>query len=96
MSLIYLFQCETCAKKQSVRSEILDFRNRFNNYRCCQRKFAINEKVKQESFKAHFHQNNYCGEENWVITLTYKGKTNIELYRKKSFWQHEVNTFIPY
>ena len=61
-----------------------DLRYRFSNFELCQQKFARNEKLKQESFRAHFKQDNHCGEKDWIITLRDKTEANIRLYRKES------------
>ena len=52
-------------------------------------------KVKQESFNAHFAEVNHGGEDDWEVRLTDLANNVEERRKRKSFWQHELDTFQP-
>ena len=91
---VYLSQYKIC-NLPHFRSTVPHSVTRFNNYRCCQRKLARNEKFEQEYFYAHFDKANRCGAEDWITALINKVETGTEWYMKKSFWQNELNTSVP-
>ena len=90
-NVVYLFTCKTCSKQYTGSTE--DFRPRFNNYRCAHRNFLKRKKVKQESFNAHFAEVNHNGEDDWEVRLIDQTVNVEELRKRKSFWQHELDTF---
>ena len=57
--VVYLISCKTC-RKQYVGSTV-DFRLRFNNYKCAHKNFLKGKEVKQESFNAHFEEGEHQG-----------------------------------
>ena len=58
-----------------------------------ERNFLNGEKVKQESFNAHFAGVNHSVEDDWEVRLIEQAD-NVEEHRKKEyFWQHEVDSF---
>ena len=92
-NVVYLFTCKTCSKQYTGSTE--DFRPRFNNYRCAHRNFLKRQKVKQESFNAHFAEVNHNGEDDWEVRLIDQTDNVEELRKRESFWQHELDTFQP-
>ena len=87
-----LFTCKTCSKQYTWSTE--DFGPRFNNYRCTHRIF-LKKKVKQESFNDHFSEANHNGEKDWKVRLIDQIDNVEDLRKRKSFWQHELETFQP-
>ena len=53
------------------------------------------KKVKQEPFNAHFAEANLNGEEDWEVRLIDQTENVEDLRKRKSFWQHELETFQP-
>ena len=51
-NVIYFFTSKTCHEQCTGSTE--EFQTRFNNYRYSHRNFLKHQKVKQESFRAHF------------------------------------------
>ena len=92
-NVVYLISCKTCFK-QYVGSTV-DFRLRFNNYKCAHRNFLKGKEVKQESFHAHFEESNHNGESDWEIQIIDQGCNEEDIRRRESFWQHELDTFQP-
>ena len=72
-----------------VASTIPNFRYRCNNYRCCQRKFTRKEKFKRNPFTI-------ISRTTTRVTIVQTTETNVELYWKELFWQHDLNTFTTY
>ena len=66
-----------------------------NNYRCAHRTFLKGEKVKQESFHAHFAEGLHQGESDWEVRLIEQAVSAVGLRWIESYWQHEVDTFQP-
>ena len=92
-NVVYLITCKTC-KKQYVGSSV-EFRLRFNNYRCAHRNFLKGKEVKQESFHAHYEEIGHNGESDWEFILIDQADNREDLRKRESFWQHELNTFKP-
>ena len=92
-NVVYLITCKTC-KKQYVGSSV-EFRLRFNNYRCSHRNFLKGKEVKQESFHAHYEETGHNGESDWEFILIDQADSVEDLRKRESFWQHELNTFKP-
>ena len=92
-NVIYLFTCKTCQKQSTGSTE--DFRLRFNNYRCSHRNFLKNQKVKQESFHAHYEGQDHNGENDWEVRLIDQSDSVEDLRKRESFWQNELETFQP-
>ena len=86
--VVYLISCETCHKQYVGSSDV--FRAIFNNYRCAHRNYRKNMKVKQESFHAQFKDSIHSGDVDWEVRLI---DTAEDLRRRKSFSQHELDTF---
>ena len=78
-NVVYLFTCKTCSKQYTWSTE--DFQPRFNNYSSGHRNILNREKVKQESFNAHFAEANHNGEEVWEVRLIDQ-TDNVEDLRK--------------
>ena len=64
----------------------------FNNLRCA---FFEKQKVKQELFNVHFTKVSYDSEDNWDVMLVDHDDIIEKLRKRKSFQQHELNTFLP-
>ena len=47
-------------------------KQRFNNYKCCHRKYNLKTSVPQESFHEHFNKGNF-GMNDWQFTFIDKG-----------------------
>ena len=77
---VYLISCKTC-RKQYLGSTV-DFRLRFNNYKCAHKNFLKGKEVKQESF-------------HWEIKIIDQGKDADDIRRRESFWQYKLDTFQP-
>ena len=71
--------------KQYVDSTV-DFRLRFNNYKCAHKNFLKGKEVKQESFHAHFESDDHHGESDWEIKIIDQGKDADDIRRRESFW----------
>ena len=67
-NVVYLVQCRTC-DTQYVGSSTTTFRFRFDNYRCCRRKYISIQSVSQASFHAHFSQPDHNGMADWSFIL---------------------------
>ena len=93
-NVVYLIQCRTC-NMQYVGSSTTKFRFRFNNYRCCHRKYSSNQSVAQASFQAHFNQPDHNGMDDWSFILIDSASGEDSVRRKESFWQFKLNTFFP-
>ena len=94
-NVVYLVQCKTC-KLQYVGSASTKFRLRFNNYKCCHRKYCSNKPIAQASFHAHFNQLDHHGMEDWSFTLIDKASDVDSVRKKESFWQYKLNSFTPH
>ena len=68
---------------------------RFNNYRCVNRNYRKNMKVKQDSFCAHFADGAHSGESDWEVRLIDQSESTENLRERESFWQHELDTSQP-
>ena len=90
---VYLISCKTCGK-QYVGSTV-DFHLRFNNYKCAHKNFLKGKEVKQESFHAHFENDDHHGESDWEIKIIDQGKDADDIRRRESFWQYKLDTFQP-
>ena len=73
----------------------MDFRLRFNNYKCAHKNFLKGKEVKQESFHAHFENDDHHGESDWKIKIIDQGKDADDIRRRESFWQYKLDTFQP-
>ena len=61
----------------------------------CPHKLFEKKNVKQELFNAHFAEANHNGEEDWEVR-SFDQTNNVEDLRKReSFWQLELETFLP-
>ena len=89
----YLFTCKTCHKQYAWSTE--EVRSRFINYRCSQRNFLKNKKVKHESFHAHFAEGLLQGKSNWEVRFIDQGVSVDDVKQWESYWQHELETFQP-
>ena len=88
---VYLFTYKTCSKLYTRSTE--DFRTRFNNYRCANRNFLKRKKGKQDSFNAYFGEVNHIGEDDWEVRLIDQTDNIEDLRKRKSFWQHKLESF---
>ena len=86
-NVAYLIFCKTCHKQYTGSSE--EFRARFNNYRCADRNYHKNEKVKQESFHLHFAYGVHSSEGDWEVRLIDQSDSTEEHRKRESLWQHE-------
>ena len=93
--LIYLFTCECCGK-QHVGETTGEFRFRWNNYKCYDRKYAGNKDCFQEHSFRHFHSGRHAGFlENVKITLI--DKTDGQNPKKsKDYWRRTLKTYVPF
>ena len=93
--LIYLFTCECCGK-QYVGETTGEFRFRWNNYKCNDRKYAGNKDCFQEHSFRHFHSGGHAGFlENVKITLI--DKTDGQNPKKsKDYWRRTLKTYAPF
>ena len=57
--------------------------------------FLRNEKVKQESFHAHFTEGLHQEESDWEVRLIDQEVSVDDVRRRESYWQHELDTFQP-
>ena len=90
--LIYLFMCECCGK-QYVGESTGEVRNRWNNYKCNDRKYVWNEDCFQKHLFGHFHSGEHTGFlENVKITLF--DKTNGQNSKKREdYWRTTLKTY---
>ena len=94
--VVYLLSCKQC-KIQYVGSTSTPFRLRYNNYKCCFRKFSAGcPAVPQESLHAHFAQDDHHGRDDWEFVLIDQAEDIPSARRRETFWQNYLNTFIPY
>ena len=93
-NVVYLDQCIIC-NMQYVGSSTTKFRFRFNNYRCCHRKYSLNQSVAQASFHAHFSQPDRNGMDDWSFILIDSASGEDSVRREESFWQFKLNTLFP-
>ena len=59
----------------------------------CPQKLFEKQKVKQESFNAHFAEANHKGKEDWEVSLIDQTDNVEDLRKRESFWQLELETF---
>ena len=87
--------CECCGK-QYVGETTGEFRFRWNNYRCNDRKYTKNEDCFQEHFIRHFHSGEHTGFlGNVKITLI--DKTNGQNPKKREdYWRRTLKTYAPF
>ena len=64
-------------------------------YRCSHRNFLKGKSVKQESFHAHFESFEHQGENDWDIKIIDQAENVVDLRKRESFWQHQLDTFKP-
>jgi len=94
-NVVYLVNCKTCGI-QYVGSATTPFRLRFNNYKCCYRKFSAGiSAVAQASFHAHFFQEGHKGMQDWEFVLIDQACNLPAVRRKEAFWQYTLGTFRP-
>ena len=93
--LIYLFTCGCCGK-QYVGETTWEFRFRWNNYKCNDRKYTRNEDCFQEHLFRHFHSGEHTGFlENVKITLI--DKTDGQNPKKREdYWRRTLKTYAPF
>ena len=89
-----MVQCKTCLK-QDVGSASTKFRFRFNNYKCCSRKYNSGKAVAQDCFFSHFNEGIH-GMKDWEFMLIDQADNLCSLRRRESYWQYKLNTFAPY
>ena len=92
--VVYLAECKICGI-QYVGSASTKFRLRFNNYKSAHRKYRSGQNTPQQSFHAHFSQENHNGMEDWKFTLIDQAENLDTLRRKEAFWQNALDTFQP-
>ena len=51
--------------------------------------------VKQESFHAYFANGVHSGKGDWEVRLNDQSDSRVDLRKRESFWQHELDTFQP-
>ena len=85
---IYIYKC-----KQYVGQSTGDFRFRWNNYKCNDRKYTRNEDCFQEHLFRHFHSGEHTGFlENVKITLI--DKTDGQNPKKREdYWRRTLKTY---
>ena len=93
--LIYLFTYECCGK-QYVGETTGEFRFRWKNYRCNDRKYTKNEECFQEHLFRHFHSGEHTGFlGNVKITLT--DKTDGQNPKKREdYWRRTFKIYAPF
>ena len=93
--LIYLFTCE-CWVKQYVGETTGEFRFRWNNYKCNDRKYTRNEDCFQEHLFRHSHSRKHTRFlKNVKITLT--DKTNGQnTNKRKDYWRRTLKAYAPF
>ena len=93
--LIYLFTCECCGK-QSVGKTTGEFRFRWTNYKCNDRKYTRNEDCFQEHLFRHFHSGEHPGFlKNVKVTLI--DKTNGQNpNRREDDLRRTLKTYAPF
>ena len=95
---VYKFHCSSCSK-QYIRSNITDFRQRFNNDKNAFRKVSKSVKppnVNQVHIHQHFKQPEHNRIDDWRVTLIDRANNRKEVRRRESFWQYKLNTFFPH
>ena len=96
--IVYLIECKSCSE-QYVSSTITTFRSRFNNYKSRARKVSQVSPKKshayQEQFHRRFNSEGHNGIEDLKITIIDRTKYVLGLRRRKSYWQHRLDAFIP-
>ena len=92
---IYLFTCQ-CCDKQYVGETTGEFRFRWNNYKCNDRKYTRDEDCFQEHLFRHFHSGEYTGFlENVKITLI--DKTDGQNPKKSGDYRSRtLRTYAPF
>ena len=83
-NVVYLVQCKTC-NIQYVGSTSTKFCLRFNNYKCCDKKYNAGKPVIQASFHAHFNQSNHNGMDDCQFTSIDCADNLASLRRKESY-----------
>ena len=93
--LIYLFTCGCCGK-QYIGETTWEFRFRWNNYKCNDRKYARNEDCFQEHLFRHFHSVERTGFfENVKITLI--DRTDGQNPKKREdYWRRTPKKYAPF
>ena len=91
---VYLITCGTCGK-QYVGSTCPEFRERYGNYKSCQKRHLY-ESVPQQRFHEHFSQPGHNRFSDFKFVLIDQGKDEISARKREKFWMYKLNSFIPY
>ena len=91
---VYLITCGTCGL-QYVGSTCPEFRERYGNYKSCQ-KFHVTKNVPQQQFHEHFSQPGHNRFSDFKFVLIDQGIDEKSARKREKFWMYELNTFIPH
>ena len=90
--LIYLFTCEYCGKPY-VGETTGEFRFRWNNYRCNDRKYTRNEDCFQEHLFRHFHSGEHTGFLENVKTTSIDKSGGQNPKKREDYWRRTLKTY---
>ena len=102
--VVYKLRCKVCTK-QYVGSTVTKFRARFNNYKSQFGKYSERKRenhptpekdISQASLFEHFCSGGHHGTEDWLFQLIDQADTCTRVRERESFWQHKLNSFVPY
>ena len=94
LNTVYLLTCRTCGL-QYVGSTCPEFRERYGNYKSCQ-KFHLTKSVPQQYLHEHFSQPGHNRFSDFSFVLIDQGKDEKSARKRERFWMYELNSFIPY
>ena len=93
--LIYLFTCE-CSGKQYVGETTGEFRFRWNNYKCNDRKYTRHEVCFQEHLFRHFLSGEHTGFLE-IVKIRLIDKTDGQNSKKREdYWRRTLKTYAPF
>ena len=102
--VVYKLRCLTCGL-QYVGSTITKFRERFNNYKAQFNKYAERlaeghanpgQGISQADLFQHFCSLDHHGLNDWSFQIIDQSDSLERVRERESFWQHKLNSFIPY
>ena len=92
--LIYLLDCKKC-KMQYIGQTVTNFRYRWNNYKCNNKKFERGDACMQQHIFEHFSSNDHTGflED---VSITFIDKTDpSDPLKREDYWRSILKTLSP-
>ena len=92
--LVYLLTCNHC-KKQYTGQTVDRFRLRWNNYKCCSRKYDDGILVKQQHLYDHFNDQNHNGFVQDVSIIFIDKTDPSDPLKRERYWRDTLKTLAP-